>query len=1304
MPEQLESELIINESDQNKQSTACSLIDQNTKVPVLELLTDFLRSSVKTLSHETTSVSFPGSICDLAYNFADVNKIDLETVLLTNFANLLHRYSNQDIFCIGVLLSNQISVIKVDFSDEPTFLKAVSIINLSLKNPLLLLDLPFDTSDRIPFSPLLRAVFYFRSSDIHSSIKSPEHNEFIYNSDITAKFTDRNNLLSGTISTNSGLFKKTFTENSSNHFLNLLEDSLTNPDKRLSAIKILSKKEEQKLLYEWNSTEHQISDSISIPQLFEQLVSKQPDAAALIESSGAKLTISELNSRSNQLANFLCRKGVKIETPIAVCMERSIELIVAISGILKAGGTYVPIDPAYPAKHIDAIIRDCNPVIILTKNIYIKKLPQNQSKIVNIDSSWNLMENESNVNPDIRLAQDNRCYIMYTSGSSGKPKGVEGIYKGLINRLYWMWDTYPYSENDICCHKTSIGFVDHIAEIMGPLLKGVPVFILSDKQTWDAAQLVDILISKRITRILLVPSMLRSILELNTEKLIKLVDLQYIFSSAEGLPLSLVRKFYQKIRNARLVNLYGSTEVSADVTYYEIKRFFVADVLKYFTQSIDFPGDLKESFFDLNGPLHEHRVTTADIPLDVVAAKFRSSKIEEFPLTLEQYFKKISSDVLPNVINTAAPTFIGHMTSALPDFVHDLSKLISQLNQNLVKIETAKSLIFLEREALAILHRVFYNRDDEYYSNYVQKLNSNLGLVTTGGSTANITALLTARNKALFGTIDNFSSSGKSIYSLLREKGYEDMTILGTRRMHYSIRKAISVLGLGIDSILYVATDCDGKLDTADLVDKIELCRIKKILILSIIGIAGATETGQIDPLEEIGKVANENNIHFHVDAAWGGTTIFSDKYKGKLSGIDSADSITFCGHKQLYLPQGISICLFKNPDQLQFATTTASYQGSIDSYDVGKFSLEGSRSAISMCLHAALRLIGRKGYEALVNYSMYLTTFFAKAIQSSNAFELIGYPALNIVNYRYIPVKFREKLKNNLLTSDENLEISTFNRLLQEKQFLRGKTFVSKTLLTDTKYSPGDILVFRTVLSNPLTTYADLYEVLKDQLSIAKEINPDEGIQDFNNAHFSDEPYLALQEPQITKESNEILVPIGRPLYNCKTYILDKHLQIIPPGIPGDLYIAGAALARGYLNNRKHTEESFIRSPFHPDELLFKTGDRARYSSDGIIEFLGRHDDQVKINGYRIELAEIEYHISQIVGVIQNKVIVKSDSNGGKKLIAVLVLRNNILIKHIEDTLIKKIPQYMQPSLYRVVDKIPMLPNGKVDKIALLS
>ena len=189
--------------------------------------------------------------------------------------------------------------------------------------------------------------------------------------------------------------------------------------------------------------------------------------------------------------------------------------------------------------------------------------------------------------------------------------------------------------------------------------------------------------------------------------------------------------------------------------------------------------------------------------------------------------------------------------------------------------------------------------------------------------------------------------------------------------------------------------------------------------------------------------------------------------------------------------------------------------------------------------------------------------------------------------------------------------------------------------------------------------------------------------------------------------ERDERPVPVGRPIANTKIYILDSHLQPMPVGVHGELYIGGDGLARGYLNRPELTNERFVRNPFsdQPDSLLYRTGDRARYRADGNIEFLGRGDNQVKIRGYRIELGEIETVLNQHPGVKETVVVARArDSSEEKELVGYIVPNQDSVASasDLRSLLRQKLPDYMIPSAFVFLNALPLTPNGKVDRSQL--
>jgi glutamate decarboxylase len=258
---------------------------------------------------------------------------------------------------------------------------------------------------------------------------------------------------------------------------------------------------------------------------------------------------------------------------------------------------------------------------------------------------------------------------------------------------------------------------------------------------------------------------------------------------------------------------------------------------------------------------------------------------------------------------------------------------------------------------------------------------------------------------------------------------------------------------------------------------------------MAIVGIAGTTETGSVDPLESLSDVAKEFKAHYHVDAAWGGPTLFSHRYKSLLKGIERADSVTLDAHKQLYVPMGCGLVVFKDPAKLKAIEHHANYVIRQGSRDLGSNTLEGSRPGMAMLVHSGLKIIAREGYEILIEQGINKARTFATLIKSNDDFELISDPELNIVTYRYCP----SSAKRALASADEiqmdriNGVLDRITKHIQKVQREKGLSFVSRTRLEPKQYHSRSCVVFRTVLANPLTTMDILQDILVEQSQIAQ-------------------------------------------------------------------------------------------------------------------------------------------------------------------------------------------------------------------------
>ena len=492
---------------------------------------------------------------------------------------------------------------------------------------------------------------------------------------------------------------------------------------------------------------------------------------------------------------------------------------------------------------------------------------------------------------------------------------------------------------------------------------------------------------------------------------------------------------------------------------------------------------------NLTGFLQDH-IVALEREMGEMEKDFQDPRVPEKPIFVSEQAQFLLDKLVSQSVHTASPSFVGHMTSALPYFMLPLSKIMIALNQNLVKTETSKAFTPLERQVLGMLHHLVYGCEEAWYRQWMHDPHHALGAMCSGGTIANLTALWVARNQA-FPPEGGFRGVHREgLFRALRFYGHEGAAVLISQRGHYSLTKAADVLGIGRDSLIPVATDADNRIDPDALRDRCLELQRQKIKVLSIVGIAGTTETGHVDPLETLADIAREFRAHFHVDAAWGGPTLFSRQHRHRLKGIEKADSVTIDAHKQLYTPQGAGMVLFRNPASVSVIEHHAQYIIRKGSKDLGSTTLEGSRPGMAMLIHSGLRIIGREGYEILIDQGIEKAQSFAAMIREHEDFELITEPELNILTYRYCPARTQDALAQADKAAAEriNASLNRITRFIQKTQRERGKSFVSRTQLEPAQHNHSPCVVFRVVLANPLTTHDILSDILEEQSGIARE------------------------------------------------------------------------------------------------------------------------------------------------------------------------------------------------------------------------
>jgi glutamate decarboxylase len=485
------------------------------------------------------------------------------------------------------------------------------------------------------------------------------------------------------------------------------------------------------------------------------------------------------------------------------------------------------------------------------------------------------------------------------------------------------------------------------------------------------------------------------------------------------------------------------------------------------------------------------RIVAGDIAPGNLERDFVDTAIPQDPRFVSEQVEFLLDKVVAQSVRTSSPSFVGHMTSALPYFMIPLAKIMITLNQNVVKIETSKAFTPLERQVIGMLHRLVYEQPAEYYEEWTQSITHSLGVFCSGGTVANITALWVARNRLLGPDAEFAGVIEEGMAAALRHHRLEGAAVLVSERGHYSLSKAADLLGLGHRQFITIPTAPDHTIDLEALERRIQELQAARIGIMAIVGIAGATETGSVDPLEALAGVARRAGAHFHVDAAWGGPTLFSRRYRELLRGIELADSVTIDAHKQLYVPVGAGIVLFKDVEALSSIEHHANYVIRRGSRDIGKHTLEGSRSGMAMLVHSALSIIGQRGYELLIELGIERAREFATLIAEQPDFELVTPPVLNLLTYRYVPPALRQKLASGSLEerAATNDSLSSLTESIQKEQRAHGKTFVSRTRLRSAAQGGQLVTVFRVVLANPLTTREILAGILEEQRSYGERL-----------------------------------------------------------------------------------------------------------------------------------------------------------------------------------------------------------------------
>ncbi|HEY6804760.1 MAG TPA: amino acid adenylation domain-containing protein [Pyrinomonadaceae bacterium] len=349
------------------------------------------------------------------------------------------------------------------------------------------------------------------------------------------------------------------------HFTQFCGSIIDNTDRPVWQLPLLTVPEQEQL-QTWNATEKTYPPHTSLHKLIEQQVARTPEAVA-VSFESEQLTYCELNQRANQLAHHLREPGVQPDQLVGIAMERSVELVVALLAVLKAGAAYVPLDPEYPRERLAFMLQDADVAVLLTQSSLLTRLPELRAKTICVDSESTEIAKANDGNLNIPIDPDNLAYVIYTSGSTGTPKGAMNSQRAICNRLLWMQDAFQLTEHDRVLQKTPFSFDVSVWEFFWPLLVGAKLVVARPGGHRDSAYLAEVIAEEQITTLHFVPSLLRVWLE--EPELDRCKSLRRVICSGEALDHGLQEKFFSLLPEVELHNLYGPTEAAVDVTAWQ---------------------------------------------------------------------------------------------------------------------------------------------------------------------------------------------------------------------------------------------------------------------------------------------------------------------------------------------------------------------------------------------------------------------------------------------------------------------------------------------------------------------------------------------------------------------------------------------------------------------------------------------------------------------------------------------------------------------------------------------------------------
>jgi amino acid adenylation domain-containing protein len=553
--------------------------------PVLELPTDRVRPPRQSFRGAVRRFALSEELSAAVKSLGRQEGATLFMTLLAAFQSLLHRYTDQTDILVGTGIANRnraeiesligffvnTLVLRTDFGGRPTFRELLRRVRDLTLGAYAHQDLPFERvveelqpARDLSRNPIFQVSFALQNAPMQElelpglALKTQEFESLTTRFDLECHMWDVAGGLQGFLFYSTDLFEEATVERLLAHYRKFLEEVVANPDQCMSEIRFLTEDERRKLLLEWNETQHPVTRDICAHRLFEEQAAKTPGALA-VEFAGEQLTYAELNERANRLAHHLRGLGVGPESLVGICIERSNEMLTGLLAILKAGGAFVPLDPAYPPQRLSFMLKDARPSVVLTKQRWLQRLPRGEARMVCLDAGRELFARESAENSHDAVTPENLAYVIYTSGSTGLPKGVAIRHGSLMNLVRWHQRVYEVSSADRATQVAGLAFDASVWEVWPYLTTGASIHIADEETRLSPEKLIEWLDTKRITVSFLPTPLAEAVLD---ERWPPAVCLRTLLTGGDRL-----RRAPRRGLPFRLANNYGPTENTVVTTW-----------------------------------------------------------------------------------------------------------------------------------------------------------------------------------------------------------------------------------------------------------------------------------------------------------------------------------------------------------------------------------------------------------------------------------------------------------------------------------------------------------------------------------------------------------------------------------------------------------------------------------------------------------------------------------------------------------------------------------------------------------------